>query len=252
MTLNAAMGASFKMTKFELRVMPSFVDYLRSGWAISLVCAIDYTGSNGEPTRPDSLHFLGPNNQYENALNWVGSIVEPYDSDRSFPVFGFGGIPRHMGINQTSHCFALNGNPANPEIIGIPAILQTYRDTQRMIGLSGPTLFAPLLNEFLNYCTMMKETTQYNILLLLTDGIINDMAETKRVIVRLSELPVSIIIVGVGNADFSQMEELDGDGGVLRDDMGKPVVRDIVQFVRFNECVARGNLAEEVLKEVPT
>jgi hypothetical protein len=46
----------------------------------------------------------------------VGKVVEPYDSDRSFPVYGFGGIPRHMGQYKTNHCFAMNGNPTNPEI----------------------------------------------------------------------------------------------------------------------------------------
>ena len=28
--------------------------------------------------------------------------------------------------------------------------------------------------------------------------------------------------------------------------------RDIVQFVNFNECMSKDNLAEQVLKEVPT
>ena len=32
--------------------MPTFIDYLRSGWGISLAVAIDFTGSNGEPTQP--------------------------------------------------------------------------------------------------------------------------------------------------------------------------------------------------------
>lgn len=183
-----------------------FVDYLRSGWAISLVVAIDYTASNGAPSTQESLHYLGPNNQYESALSWVGAIVEPYDSDRSFPVFGFGGVPRHIrGMNSTSHCFALNGNPQNPEIIGINNIVATYRQNQEQIGLSGPTLFGPLLNQFLDYCKQCaaRPQPQYNILLLLTDGIINDMANTLTAIVDLSALPVSIIIVGVGNADFS-------------------------------------------------
>ena len=54
------------------------------------------------------------------------------------------------------------------------------------------------------------------------------MAETKAAIVDLSNLPCSIIIVGVGNADFSSMDELDGDGAPLRDDRGRPCVRDIV------------------------
>jgi hypothetical protein len=45
-----------------IREIPNFVDYLRSGWGISLAVAIDYTGSNGTPTDPSSLHYLGGNN----------------------------------------------------------------------------------------------------------------------------------------------------------------------------------------------
>ena len=50
-----------------------------------------------------------------------------------------------------------------------------------------------------------------------------------------SSLPLSLIIVGVGQADFTDMNELDGDGGVLRSPAGKPVQRDIVQFVPFRD-----------------
>ena len=65
-------------------------------------------------------------------------------------------------------------------------------------------------------------------MLLLTDGQICDMSNTKAAIVDLSTLPCSIIIIGVGNADFSSMDELDGDGGMLRDDRGRVCARDIV------------------------
>lgn len=88
-------------------------------------------------------------------------------------------------------------------------------------------------------------------MLILTDGAIHDMAATKDAIYQLADLPCSIIIIGVGNADFSMMEELDGDEEGLRNSMGQLVPRDIVQFVEFNKCIARGNLNEEVLKEVP-
>ena len=101
----------FELIEFDIVEKPNFVDYLRSGWAVSLVAAIDFTASNGNPSQPDSLHYLGANNQYESALFNVGMVVEPYDADQSFPTFGFGGIPRHMGINAVNHCFALNGNP---------------------------------------------------------------------------------------------------------------------------------------------
>ena len=68
---------------------------------------------------------------------------------------------------------------------------------------------------------------------MLTDGVLSDMSNTRQAIVQASRLPMSIIIVGVGNADFSDMNELDGDDGMLRGPMGEPAKRDIVQFVPF-------------------
>lgn len=76
---------------------------------------------------------------------------------------------------------------------------------------------------------------QYYILLILTDGVVTDMADTREAIVRASHLPMSIIIVGVGNADFTDMQVLDGDDGVLCSPRGEPALRDIVQFVPFRE-----------------
>ena len=62
------------------------------------------------------------------------------------------------------------------------------------------------------------------------------MEETIAEIVQGSDLPLSIIIVGVGDADFAQMEALDGDvtplySGRLR----RYRNRDIVQFVPFRD-----------------
>lgn len=76
---------------------------------------------------------------------------------------------------------------------------------------------------------------RYHILLILTDGVVTDMADTREAIVRASYQPLSIIIVGVGNADFTDMQILDGDDGVLRSPKGEPVLRDIVQFVPFRD-----------------
>lgn len=69
-------------------------------------------------------------------------------------------------------------------------------------------------------------------------------------------MPVSIIIVGIGNAEFDAMEELDADKGGLKIN-GVRASRDIVQFVAFNSyhdldpSVANLQLAKDVLAEVP-
>lgn len=68
---------------------------------------------------------------------------------------------------------------------------------------------------------------------------------------------MSIIIVGVGSADFAAMEELDADTVPLEAN-GVRATRDITQFVSFkdfqsydNPAVAKANLAREVLAEIP-
>lgn len=48
------------------------------------------------------------------------------------------------------------------------------------------------------------------------------------------------------------MDELDGvEGVLLKDTDGNSCERDIVKFVRFNQCVEKGNLANEVLQGIP-
>lgn len=94
---------------------------------------------------------------------------------------------------------------------------------------------------------------KYNILMIITDGIINDMQKTIDQIVRGSNMPLSIIIVGVGNADFDPMDVLDADDEPLYSQRYKRYMSsDIVQFVPFrefsNDPMA---LARETLTEVP-
>jgi hypothetical protein len=65
-------------------------------------------------------------------------------------------------------------------------------------------------------------------MLILTDGAIHDMQLTADLICQGAGLPLSIIIVGVGEADFGAMETLDGDDEPLRDARGAICTRDIV------------------------
>ena len=76
--------------------------------------AIDFTGSNGDPRSPQSLHYLNPRqpNEYVSALRSVGEVCQDYDSDKLFPALGFGArIPPSFAV---SHEFPLNFNFQNP------------------------------------------------------------------------------------------------------------------------------------------
>ncbi len=51
-------------------------------------------------------------NPYEVAIKAVGKIIEDYDSDKLFPVLGFGARLPNSG--KLSHCFFVNLHDSNP------------------------------------------------------------------------------------------------------------------------------------------
>jgi hypothetical protein len=121
----------------------SFLDYIVGGCDVSLMVAIDFTASNGDPRYANSLHYRNPYqpNEYEQAIMSVGEILACYDNDGMFPVYGFGASVSWLN-NQTSHCFPLNTNFQNPEVPGIAGILDVYRKSLDTVRLYGPTNFS--------------------------------------------------------------------------------------------------------------
>ncbi|XP_026058973.1 copine-8-like [Carassius auratus] len=236
----------------------TFLDYIKGGTQINFTVAIDFTASNGNPSQPTSLHYMSPYhlNAYALALRAVGEIIQDYDSDKLFPALGFGAKLPPDG--RVSHEFPLNGNPENPYCSGIEGVLEAYYQSLKSVHLYGPTYFSPVINHVARYASLVKDGSEYFILLIISDGVISDMAQTKESIVNASSLPMSIIIVGVGPAEFDEMIELDGDE-VRISSRGRFAERDIVQFVPFRDYIdRRGNhilsmarLAKDVLAEIP-
>ncbi|XP_053377222.1 copine-8-like isoform X1 [Mercenaria mercenaria] len=238
----------------------SFLDYITSGTEMAFTVAIDFTASNGNPSSPSSLHYINPYgtpNQYCMAIQAVGDIIQDYDSDKLFPALGFGA---RFPDNSVQHEFSLNFNPQNPYCAGVQGILGAYQNAIRSVQLYGPTNFAPCINHVARFAASKTDGSCYFVLLIITDGVITDMPQTMQAIVNASTLPMSIIIVGVGDADFEAMNVLDGDE-VRLSYQGRYAQRDIVQFVPFRDFshrvgtqspqIAQTALAKEVLAEVP-
>ena len=228
----------------------SFVDYLHCGVEFNLTIGIDFTGSNGDSKYSDSLHYIKNGlNDYENAIISCGNILKYYDSDQMYPVYGFGAyIPNKNG---TQFCFPLNLNDEDPEIHTIDEISSTYRKNITKFSFSGPTNFAPIVQKCLDKIKEENDITKYHILLMLTDGGIDDMADTIRILIEGSFKPLSVIIVGIGGYNFANMNVLDADEEPLSAN-GKEAARDLVQFVPFRDYKKDPTkLAEEVLKEIP-
>ena len=232
----------------------SFVDYIKSGVKIALSIGIDFTGSNGHPLDIETLHSIVREdlNDYEKAILSCGNIVGYYDYDQLFPVFGFGAIINSSKTKEASMCFNLNLTD-NPEIKSIDNILKVCRDCLKAdkLTFSGPTYFAPLIRKVISRINK-HDLFEYHILMILTDGIIEDLQSTIDALVDASFLPLSIIIIGIGDEDFKEMEILDGDEVPLVSSTGIKWKRDIVQFVSFSDFKNDlKKLSMEVLAEIP-
>ena len=232
----------------------TFIDYINAGVKIALSIGIDFTGSNGHPLDDGTLHSIkdGKPNDYEKAIISCGNIVAPYDYDQLFQVYGFGAIIKSSISDKASMCFAINLKD-NPDIYTIDNVIKTYHDIIKKdkLTFAGPTEFTPIIKKVISRM-VKKNILEYHILMILTDGVIDDLQDTIDILVEASSLPLSVIIIGIGNEDFSKMEVLDGDEVPLKSRSGKIRTRDIVQFVPFSKFQNDAKkLSMEVLAEIP-
>ncbi|KAI3968490.1 hypothetical protein MKX01_007800 [Papaver californicum] len=240
--------------KFIQKTQYSFLDYISSGFELNFMVAIDFTASNGDPHSPTSLHYIDPSgrlNAYQQAIFEVGEVIQFYDSDKRFPAWGFGGRPAN---DVVSHCFNLNGSSTESEVEGVNGIMSAYSSALQNVSLHGPTLFGNIINRAAQIAgESLHSQTKYFVLLIITDGVVTDLQETIDSLVRASDLPLSILIIGVGGADFKDMEKLDADNGnCLQSRTGQLATRDIVQFVPMREV--QGNqlsVVQSLLEELP-
>ena len=230
----------------------TFLDYIYKGMKLGLDIGIDFTGSNYAPDEPRSLHYCGnmeKRNPYERAILSCATIMANYDYDKLFPVYGFGAIIK--GQKSASMCFNINFKN-DPNIKYVENILKEYRNCMDKIYFSGPTYFAPIINKVVEEIKKQNDIFEYHVLMILTDGIIEDMEETIEALVEGSFYPLSVIIIGIGEYDFKKMEQLDGDEIPLISKKGVKRQRDLVQFVPFNKFEGDENkLSQEVLDEIP-
>lgn len=242
--------------KCDISAPYSFIDYIQSGVVINTVIAVDMSSSNGDPQHPTSLQYNDPANpnEYVIALRAVGDVLAAYDTSKTFPAFGFGAaLPPHY--EEAAHVFALTGDISRPVCNGVEDVIRSYYNALGRVAPFEPCKYGPMLEHVIR--SAKGENGQdgkivYTILLIVTDGEFSDFADVANLICSAADLPLSIVIVGVGNSSFKMLDKLDGDSEQLCSSDGTPCARDIVQFVPFHKHrYSTHQLAAEVLEEIP-
>ncbi|KAH8492934.1 hypothetical protein H0E87_022258 [Populus deltoides] len=205
----------------------------------NLIVGIDFTKSNewtgARSFSHRSLHHIGDDqNPYEQAIYIIGKTLSSFDEDNLIPCFGFGDASTH---DQEVFSFYPDERFCN----GFEEVLRRYRELVPCLRLAGPTSFAPVIEMAI---TIVEQSGgQYHVLLIIADGQVTRSVDTEHghlspqekrtveAIVKASEYPLSIILVGVGDGPWDMMKEFD-DNIPAR-------AFDNFQFVNFTEIMSK-------------
>ncbi|KAJ6748501.1 COPINE FAMILY PROTEIN 1 [Salix purpurea] len=205
----------------------------------NLIVGIDFTKSNdwtgARSFSRRSLHHIGDDqNPYEKAIYIIGKTLSSFDEDNLIPCFGFGDASTH---DQEVFSFYPDERSCN----GFEEVLRRYRELVPHLHLAGPTSFAPVIEMAI---TIVEQSRgQYHVLVIIADGQVTRSVDTEHghlspqekrtveAIVKASEYPLSIILVGVGDGPWDMMKEFD-DNIPAR-------AFDNFQFVNFTEIMSK-------------
>ncbi|XAR48122.1 hypothetical protein NMG60_11030839 [Bertholletia excelsa] len=226
----------------------------------NLIVGIDFTKSNewtgSRSFHHRSLHHIGNAlNPYEQAISIIGKTLSAFDEDNLIPCFGFGDASTH---DQDVFSFYPDARSCN----GFEEVLSRYREIVPNLRLAGPTSFAPVIEMAMNI--VEESGGQYHVLVIIADGQVTRSIDTPRgqlspqeqktidAIVKASNYPLSIILVGVGDGPWDMMREFD-DNIPAR-------AFDNFQFVNFTEIMSKNvdtlrkqtEFALSALMEIPS
>ncbi|XP_077253462.1 Ca(2)-dependent phospholipid-binding protein (Copine) family isoform X2 [Tasmannia lanceolata] len=183
----------------------------------NLIVGIDFTKSNewtGRRTfNNQSLHTIGATpNPYEKAITIVGKTLAPFDEDDLIPCFGFGDATTH---DEAVFSFHNDHTPCH----GFEEVLACYQRIVPKLRLSGPTSFAPIVEAAIDI--VERSGGQYHVLVIIADGQVTRSIDTETAdlspqeeqtinsIVKASSYPLSIVLIGVGDGPWEEMQKFD-------------------------------------------
>ena len=228
---------------------PNFMDYLINGCYFNVVFAIDFSGSNGDPSKPGTSHYLDPSggfNDYEKSMIAMLNVLGRLDAGDHFALWGF--VAKYD--DQVHNVFQCGTRRL---IHGIDGVLHAYRD-QFQSGLTmakTPTVFTDVIRaaaaraERANQIAAKFDKQVYTILCILTCGDVEFVEVTAAALDDATSAPLSVVFVGIGEGDFFNMRFIDHCREMRKE-------RDIAHFVAFNEHSKDSQaFTSEACQEIP-
>lgn len=220
----------------------SLLDYLNGNFHIYTIFALDFSEKSGKYDTPSSLHYSTANgtSYYDSMLKSCLSVLNPYADDSFYHVYGQGfsfiNEPKNKGIFN-ENMFPINLKTNNPSI-ELSDIQKTYNSFLKQIE---PAKNLNLSFTLKNINSKIKEDiegyedelNEYNLLIDIVGGDLDDKDDFVNEIIQSSNLPLSIIIIGLGKGPFTQLEQIEKNFMNLKNGEGNKPSRKCFKFVSY-------------------
>ena len=262
-------GGTIVFARFDEKKFYLFNEYVDAGVQLRVIMAVDCSGSTKEFHKID---LEGPPDLFERAIKETATILIKKEKSNRFAFLGFGA--KVKGCRHPTFAFNHEKSERNLSVNSVEEALELYHKVYPAIEPEEPTNLAAVI-ERVKMMILHQDSRNfkiYTLLVVLTDGDISDRQETIDKIVECSQLPLSIILVGIGQKNFDDCEYFESGfevekstekkkkkkkgnyliTGRLKSSNGKEAMRRIVRFVYYQNYISKQKeLEEALLKEVP-
>ena len=212
-------------------------DYLKQGIRFSCSISLDFS-KKGKPNMTEIKDYN------LNILKHIFQVLQVYTKDHFFHPSGFGAIIAKSNISIF--------NVEKPNY-NIDEIIKDYKNflEHSNITPNGKILLSPLIKQIIDDIYNSFKTNIYNLLFILISGDIDksDYKALTNSLILSGHLPLSIIVIGVGNHDFTACKDLFNINNKYSSE-GMPKNRDNIIFATLKNKSGSISTVEYCLKEL--
>lgn len=228
----------------------TFYGQIKRGLRFRFACAIDYSTNNRPPRDPKSYHYSSQNQKspYEVCIQSIGGIIEHYSTHQLCLGWGFGARKNRNLVND----IPITDETGSRNIRTIAKLLNAYSSFFDTISFDKTVFVCPVTLEALKLVKNKSDNKEYLVFLIMVTEDPLDLTQFRDLLYENQNEPISIIMIGIGDNDFPQSEEIFKPKN-LKNAEGRPFERDIVTFIKYNKFGSENirNLVIAALTDIP-
>ncbi|KAH7729248.1 Protein CPNA-4 [Aphelenchoides avenae] len=225
---------TFEVVRCTEMAVPSFLEFISSGAVINYALAIDFSRPDGTVEEPVIRRYV---EDVDLTIRAFGEPMRYFNNSNSYAAFGFGAkVPPQFRESQ-EFCLNLDTDPYCRGIEGVQSAFKNAFTSVQPINTAH-------LSHVIYYVSKLAQNAFnrsqagspcYYVLIVITRGVFDDIKETVQAVIFASRAPISIIFVGIGEADLTELQRL-GTAGMRLNYHGRKPERDCIQYVSVPKC----------------